>query len=248
MDLFTILGAVVGIGAVLLGMALEGGHLGSILQPTAFFIVVGGTLGAVMLQTPGKLFVEGLRMSGWAVSPPVPDYAGLTEKLFQLAQLARAKGPLALEDDAHRIEDPLIKKAMLAVVDGVDMDKHVDNLVDELQAKGNRLKQSARIWEAAGGYAPTIGILGAVLGLIHTMENLSDPAKLGGGIATAFVATVYGVGFANLIFLPLANKLKTVIQAKVLYWHIAIEGAYGIGKGENPRQLKARLDAMHKDD
>lgn len=244
MDILTLAGLVVGFGAILFGLVLEGGHLASILQPTAFFIVVGGTLGAVMVQTPGATFRTGLGMVGWIFSPPKHDYEGLAERFQSWAKVARATGPLALEEDALRAQDPVLRKALTLVVDGVDMDKGMDALVGEINARASRLKQAAKIWESAGGYAPTIGILGAVLGLIHVMENLEDPSSLGSGIAVAFVATVYGVGFANLVFLPVGNKLKALIGHQLTYWQMVAEGAYGVGKGENPTMLKERLLAL----
>lgn len=179
MDLLSLIGLTVAIAAILGGQVLEGGHVSSLLQLAAAVIVFGGTLGAVMLQTPFTVFVQGLRMAVWVVVPPRIDYARLVEQMTEWGQLARKEGLLTLERYLEGLEDPFVRKGLQLLVDGTEPEKLKETLEVDLAAFEERLRAAARIWEAAAGYAPTIGILGAVLGLIHVMENLSDPSKLG---------------------------------------------------------------------
>lgn len=243
MDVLSLIGILLAFAAIVGGQILEGGHIGSILQLTAAVIVFGGTLGAVMLQSPLPIFVQGLRMATWIVRPPPTDYDRLLEDMAEWGQVARKEGLLALERLTGAVEDPFARKGLQLLADGIEPDKIREALEVELAAFEERMRQSAKIWEAAGGYAPTIGILGAVLGLIHVMENLSDPSKLGGGIAVAFVATVYGVGSANLIFLPVAAKLKALIGRQIIAREMLMEGFVGIAHGENPRLVTGRMQA-----
>lgn len=241
MDWISILGLLVALAGILGGQILEGGHIGSLLQVTAFVIVSGGTLGAVMLQTPIRVFVKGGKMARWIFFPPAADPQRLVEDVVRWAQLARKEGLLALEQQIEILSDPFSKKGLQLLVDGLEPDKLQEALEVDIAAYEEEMRQGARIWEAAGGYAPTIGILGAVMGLIHIMENLTDPAKLGAGVAVAFVATIYGVGSANLLFLPIANKLKAVVARQVVLRQMLVDGLMGIASGENPRAIEARL-------
>lgn len=242
MDLLSLIGLTVAIAAILGGQVLEGGHVSSLLQLAAAVIVFGGTLGAVMLQTPFTVFVQGLRMAVWVVVPPRIDYARLVEQMTEWGQLARKEGLLTLERYLEGLEDPFVRKGLQLLVDGTEPEKLKETLEVDLAAFEERLRAAARIWEAAAGYAPTIGILGAVLGLIHVMENLSDPSKLGSGIAVAFVATVYGVGAANLFFLPVTRKLQAHIARHVTAREMLLEGFLGIAVGENPRLTAGRME------
>ncbi len=241
MDILSLVGLALAAVAVIGGQWLEGGHIGSLLQLAAFLIVVGGTVGAVMLQSPLPTFIEGLRMARWVVLPPKVDYAAAIAMVAGWASRARKDGMLALENELATIEDPFARNALQMLVDGFEPEKIDDALHVEIVAYEEARRNAAKVWEAAGGYAPTVGILGAVLGLIHVMENLSDPNKLGGGIAVAFVATVYGVGSANLVFLPIANKLKALIARQVTYRELILDGIIGIANGENPKLIEARL-------
>lgn len=243
MDVLSLIGILLAFAAIVGGQILEGGHIGSILQLTAAVIVFGGTLGAVMLQSPLPIFVQGLRMATWIVRPPPTNYERLLGDMAEWGQVARKEGLLALERLTSSVEDPFARKGLQLLADGIEPDKIREALEVELAAFEERMRQSAKIWEAAGGYAPTIGILGAVLGLIHVMENLSDPAKLGSGIAVAFVATVYGVGSANLMFLPVAAKLKALIGRQIVAREMLMEGFVGIASGENPRLVTGRMQA-----
>lgn len=227
--------------AIIGGQVLEGGHLASLLQPTALLIVGGGTLGAVMLQSPFHVFKRGVQMGGWIWVPPVIEQKRLLDQINQWSQVSRREGLLALENFVAQLKDPFARKGLQLLVDGADPERLREVLEVEIATFEDEMKQSARIWEAAGGYSPTIGILGAVMGLIHVMENLTDPAKLGAGIATAFVATIYGVGLANLVYLPIAAKLKYHIGRMVAAREMLVDGLIGIAVGDNPRIIESRL-------
>jgi len=241
MDFISLLGLVVGIGAILGGQFLEGGHLSSLFQPTAFVIVVGGTLGAVMLQSPLSVFVRGMAMAKWIFTPPLLPQRELIGRVIEWSHTARREGLLALEGYLVEIDDPFLRKGLQLLVDGVEPERLREVLDVEIHAGEGQMKQAAKIWEAAGGYAPTIGILGAVMGLIHVMENLSDPSRLGAGIAVAFVATIYGVGSANLIFLPMAKKLLAHVARQTVLRDMFVDGLTGIANGDNPRIIESRL-------
>lgn len=241
MDFNSIIGVVIALIAVFGGQALEGGHPGSLIQLTAFTVVLGGTLGAVLLQSPVRQFVLGMKMSRWVFVPPLLDAAALVEHIAAWSTTARKEGLLALDPHIAGIDDPFVKKGLQLVVDGTEPRELKRVLEVEIETFDDLHRQGARVWEAAGGYAPTIGILGAVMGLIQVMENLADPAHLGAGIAVAFVATIYGVGLANLAFLPIANKLKSLIARQVLMREMLVDGLVGIANGENPRLISGRL-------
>ncbi|MCX8145581.1 MAG: flagellar motor protein [Azovibrio sp.] len=241
MDKISLLGLVVGVGAILTGQVLEGGHIASLAQPTALMIVLGGTLGAVMLQSPFDTFKRGLKMLKWVFVPPRVDHKKLIDQISQWSHVSRREGLLALENFTLQIKDPFLQKGLQLLVDGADPARLREVLEVEITTYEEHMRQGARVWESAGGYAPTIGILGAVMGLIHVMENLSDPSKLGAGIAVAFVATIYGVGLANLVFLPVANKLKAYIARQVVEKEMLLDGLTGIAVGDNPRIIESRL-------
>jgi chemotaxis protein MotA len=241
MDKTSIAGLALGLVAILLGQVLEGGHVGSLIQPTAMLIVFGGTLGAVMLQSPFPVFMSGMRMSVWVFFPPVADPEKLISDVGLWSYVARKEGLLALEEKIAAVPDAFTRKGLQLLVDGAEPEHLREVLEVEIGAYESNLKLASKIWEAAGGYSPTIGILGAVMGLIHVMENLTDPAKLGSGIAVAFVATIYGVGAANLIFLPIAKKLMTNIGRLVALREMLVDGLIGIANGDNPRIVESRL-------
>jgi chemotaxis protein MotA len=241
MDILSLVGLLVAVAAILGGQLLEGGTLGSLLQVAAFMIVIGGTLGAVMLQSPFPTFVHGMKLARWIITPPHIDPRSAIARVVEWAQLARRDGMLALEDQLAATPPGFERNGLQMLVDGFAPDKIREAMEVEIGAWEDRMRAGAKIWESAGGYAPTVGILGAVLGLIHVMENLSDPAKLGSGIAVAFVATVYGVGIANLILLPIGNKLKSLIAKEVAHRELFVDGMLGIANGENPKLIEARL-------
>ncbi len=243
MDLATILGIVGAIGFILVGQALEGGHAGSLVQATAFIIVMGGTLGAVMVHFPMADFVRGLKMAKLAFFSEKIELGATLDALVDLAALSRREGLIALETKIAEIKDPFLARTLEHAVDGVSA-ADLRNLMEaDVEMEDKQLLTAASVYETAGGYAPCVGILGAVLGLIHVMENLDDPSKLGPGIAVAFVATVYGVGAANLLFLPMGAKLKRKIHLDGLQKAMTIDGVCAIIEGVNSSVLKKRLHA-----
>lgn len=240
-DFISIVGLLLALGAIVGGQILEGGSIASLLQVTAFFIVIGGTMGAVMLQSSLSVFLSGVKQLKWVFLPPAFDQQFLIEEILSWSQVARKGGLLALEPTIDTLVDPFKVKGLQMLVDGAEPEKIREALDLEINTYEMHQRQAAKVWESAGGYAPTIGIIGAVMGLIHVMENLSDPSKLGGGIAVAFVATIYGVGSANLLFLPISNKLKSLIAKQVIVREMLIEGLVSIANGENPRVIDTKL-------
>jgi len=243
MDLLSLLGLIVAFSAILGGNAIEGGHLSSLMNLPAAVIVVGGTLGAAMLQTPIGIFMYSFRVLGWIVYPPDVAMDANINKVISWSMAARKEGLLALEIISEDEEDGFARKGLQLLVDGGEPESIRSTLEVELLINEEKDLQAAKVFEAMGGYAPTIGIIGAVMGLIHVMGNLADPAMLGAGIATAFVATIYGVGMANLLFLPVYNKLKIVIKRQSTQREMIIEGLLAIADGENPRTIELKLES-----
>jgi len=241
MDVLSIAGVLVGFGGILMGQLLEGGHLSSLLNFPAAFIVLGGTCGAVMLQSPLTVFLRALQLLPWVLYGPLGPERSLVETLIRWSAVARKEGLLGLEVIADAEEDPFLKKGLQLLVDGVEPVAIRAVLELEVDAREERDLRAAKVFESMGGYSPTIGILGAVMGLIHVMNNLADPSTLGPGIATSFVATIYGVGCANLLFLPVANKLKTMIHVQSEMRQMVVEGLTGIADGSNPRIIEIKL-------
>ncbi|ODN67892.1 MULTISPECIES: flagellar motor protein [Methylophaga] len=243
MDILSILGLLIGFGAIIVGQYLEGGHLDTILNAVALLIVLGGTLGAVMLQTPMNTFIRALKMTVWIFKPPQQSAKRLLEKILDWNQIARREGLLRLEAMALQESDIFTQKGLQLIADGAEPEIIREILETDLDIMENNDLQAAKVYEAMGGYSPTIGIIGAVLGLIHVMGNLADPSSLGSGIAVAFVATIYGVGLANLLFLPIGNKLKTLVQRRTQLQMMLIDGLISVADGDNPRNIESRLQA-----
>ncbi len=241
MDILTVLGLVFGFGAILGGQVLEGGSMHSIMQFTAAIIVLGGTIGAVMINYSLPTFVLALKSAKKALFNPKVDAHGIIKKISELSGVARKDGLLALEQSIKSISDPFLRKGLQLVVDGTEPKLTREILEIDISYTEEYENAAAKVFESAGGYAPTIGILGAVMGLIHVMENLADPSKLGAGIAVAFVATVYGVGTANLLWLPIAGKLKFKIREESIVKEMIIEGLISLSEGENPRRVEEKL-------
>jgi chemotaxis protein MotA len=246
MDWGSLGGIALALISILYGQALEGGHIGSLLQPAAFFIVFFGTLGAVLLQTKPKNFKLGLDMAKLIFQPPIDDRSELAKRAIGWSLIARKDGVLGLENNMQRENEPFIKKGLQLMVDGIAPEKIREICAIDIHFYEVQQRNAVKIWDAAGGYAPTIGILGAVIGLIHVMENLADPALLGSGIAVAFVATVYGVGLANLVFLPVANKLKGHIQYELMRREMLLNAWVSIAKGDHPKVVEERIQAYLK--
>lgn len=240
MDLATILGLALGLGAIIGGAALEGLHLTSLVQPTAALIVLGGTFGAAFISFPLPVAIQAFKDIKKLISTSEP-YDELITELCGYAAKARKNGIISLEQDAKDHKNRFMKKAISLSVDGVEPKEIRELMENDLAAVEEHAKMSAEFFEAAGGYAPTIGIIGAVLGLIHVMSNLDDTSKLGAGIAVAFVATIYGLITANIICLPFATKIKGRIKDDMIRMEIIIAGVVSIQNGENPRFIEERL-------
>ncbi len=244
MDFLSVTGIVICAVAILLGQHLEGGHVDTLLNGPAMLIVGGGTVGAIMVQSSFSSFLKALKIVVWIFRPPRVPLAATMQELLEWSRLARKEGLLGLEARIDEQQDAFSKKGLQLLVDGNEPDVIRDTLELEIAAWEHRVLQAAKVYEGMGGYAPTIGIIGAVMGLIHVMGNLADPAKLGGGIAVAFVATIYGVGLANLFFLPVFNKLKHIIQEQARYREMIVEGLVAIAEGENPQAIELRLQGF----
>lgn len=244
MDILSIIGVILGFAAVIGGNYLEGGTLAALINVPAAVIVIGGTVGAAMLQTP----MSGLRLAmnrlRWVFAPPNPAFNSGIDKVVRWAVAARKEGLLGLESIAEVENDFFARKGLQLLVDGSEP----ENIRSVMEVESLVLEQrdidAAKFYESMGGYAPTIGIIGAVMGLIQVMSNLSDPSKLGSGIAIAFVATIYGVGFANLLLLPVASKLRNLARAQSQFRELMIEGIISIAEGENPRAIELKLNGF----
>jgi chemotaxis protein MotA len=243
MDWGSLIGIVLAIGGVLIGQWIEGGNPGSLLQPAALLIVALGTVGAVLLQAGGPACLRALAMARTVFREPPDDHARLSRAFVFWSSIARREGLLSLERLCDKEPDPFTSKGLRLIVDGIDGDRLRTMLEQDINVWEDRERAAGKVWEAAGGYAPTVGILGAVLGLIHVMENLSEPGKLGAGIAVAFVATIYGVGLANLVFLPIAGRLKARIAREASRREVLTEALAALAAGENPRMIESRMAA-----
>ena len=244
-DVGSLLGIAVGVGAVLVGNALEGGHISALIQPTALLIVAGGTLGATMLGFPLPVFVRAIKALREVFSEEQRDAQAIIDEIVGYGQKARRDGIIAIEQQIESASDPFLYKALLMAVDGADSKTMRDNLELMISHYEDDKERLAKVWESAGGYAPTIGIIGAVMGLIHVMQSLSDVSAVGKGIAVAFVATIYGVALANLLLLPVAYKLKLRLRAETKMLEMMMEGALAIQEGMNPSLVREKLSSFY---
>ncbi|HEY3490009.1 MAG TPA: flagellar motor protein [Candidatus Deferrimicrobiaceae bacterium] len=243
MDLSAIIGIICGVGAILLGQALEGGSIKSLIQPTAFIIVIGGALGATLASFPlsaAKMALGALRKVFFSGADKGPEYV---QEIIRYAAKARKNGIISLEADIKVAKDPFLQKALRFVVDGVDPKVLQGIMETELNKLEEEGEIPVKFFEAFGGYLPTIGIIGAVLGLIQVMQNLNDPSKLGEGIAVAFVATVYGLVAANIFMFPWAGKLKIRHKEEMTIKAMILEGVLAMQAGEHPQIIEERLKA-----
>lgn len=243
-DVLSLAGLPLGVALVVGGHVLEGGHLGSLLQGAAAIIVFGGTIGAVLLSFPMRDVREAWTSLRHVFVDDIEPSAQLLEAVGGLSIKARKNGILSLENELDGVSDPFLRRGLRLAVDGTNPTTLRHMLEAETDAHAEREEAPARVYEAAGGYAPTVGILGAVLGLIHVMENLSDPSRLGAGIAVAFVATVYGVGTANLILLPIAAKLHARAGRRARRRDLITEGILAIQEGQNPRLIDQKMRGL----
>lgn len=248
LDLATAAGLVVAVGGILGGLILEGGSVREIMAPTALLIVLGGTLGAVMVSTPYYLLrgAMGSLIGVFFEKSQSPD--AMIDTIVDYSAKARKSGIVCLERVANDAPDPFLRKALTLAVDGTDLQEIRKMMELEIVIEEHHAEAEAKIFEGAGGYAPTIGIIGAVLGLIQVMKDLADIEKVGHGIATAFVATIYGVAFANLFFLPAAGKIKALAHQKTQMRELILEGVIGIVEGSNPKLIRGKLEAYTRRD
>lgn len=242
MDLFSLLGLVVAFIGVILGMILEGGHPTALLQLTAFLIVIVGSLGATMVATIPADMKHAIASLKKVFLPTRHDFQGMMDKVLELANLARREGLLALETYANSGEgDPFLTKCLTLAIDGSSAEAIRETVEVDMAIAEEDAKAGMKFWETWGALAPTVGVLGAVLGLMHVMSVLDQPALIGPGIAVAFVATVYGVGYANIVCLPMSFKLKRHIEHEQLLKQMVLEGVVGIQSGMAPGALRSRL-------
>ncbi len=242
-DLATIGGLLVALAGILGGLLIEGGKLKDVAQFTAAMIVVGGTIGAVMVSTPLPVMLGAGRRLMAVIFDSTQPMHGLMEEMIGYATKARKQGLVSLEQQAMTIEDPFLKKAMNLAVDGTDIQEIRKMLELELEIDEHHAEAEAKVFEDAGGYAPTVGIIGAVLGLIQVMKNLANIDEVGHGIAVSFVATVYGVGLAKLLLLPSATKIKSRAKSETQRKELILEGVCGIVEGLNPKLIRSKLEA-----
>jgi len=241
MDILSIVGIILAFAAVLGGNFIEGGHFSALFNLPAGMIVIGGTLGAAILHTARPSVMRAVKIVLWVFRPPPQNIEETANKILHWSLTARKEGLLGLELIAEEEKEYFAQKGLRLLVDGTEPEAIRSVMEVDLFLIESRDLKAARFFECMGGYAPTIGIIGAVMGLIHVMRNLADPEQLGSGIATAFVATIYGVGLANLLFLPIANKLKSIVQLQYQHNEMLLEGVTAIAEGENPRSIEIKL-------
>jgi chemotaxis protein MotA len=241
LDILSIVGLVLALLAILVGAVLKGAGLMALVSAAAFMIVIVGTIAAICIQTPLAVMKRALKIFPWVMRPPTRDGNALITKIVEWSQTARKQGLLGLEPVIARESDEFLKKALQLVVDGSEPESISTVMYVELNMREHADTTAAKVFEGMGVYSPTLGIIGAVLGLMAVLQNLADPSKLGHGIAAAFTATVYGIGLANLFFLPVAAKLKVIIQRQTQFREMVIDGMLSIAQGENPRAIEAKL-------
>jgi chemotaxis protein MotA len=240
-DILSIVGLVLALNAILVGAVLKGAGLMALVSAAAFMIVVVGTIAAICIQTPLPVMRRALKIFPWIMRPPASNGGLLITKIVDWSNTARKQGLLGLEPTIAKERDDFVKKALQLVVDGSEPESISAVMYVELNMREHADTSAAKVFEGMGIYSPTLGIIGAVLGLMAVLQNLADPSKLGHGIAAAFTATVYGIGFANLFFLPVASKLKAIIHRQTQFREMVIDGMLCIAQGENPRAIEAKL-------
>lgn len=244
MDLIAILGLLIGMGAIVVGNVVEGGNTAHLIQAAAFMIVFGGTAGATMLSFPLKDLANAFTSVLMVFSKRDPDPHRIIEDSVNILIQARRMGLIALQPQIMEIDNDFLRKGLNLVVDGMPPKMIRDILEQEISTFERKMRRTARVFETAGGYAPTIGILGAVLGLIQVMSNVADPSKIGSGISVAFVATIYGVGSANLILLPLSRRIVSRMNEDIYMMDLIVEGVLGVESGINPYFLRSKLNSF----
>jgi chemotaxis protein MotA len=241
MDIGTIVGLLVAAGAILVGLIMEGGKIGQILQPTAALIVFGGTFGAILVQFPFGVVLAAFRSLASIFFVPKTDPLGIIQEIVTIAHKARREGIVSLDKDLDTIQNPFMRKSLMLAVDGTEPDELRKMMEMELEKQGEHEDNIPKVFESAGGFSPTIGIIGAILGLIQVMQHLDNIDEVGRGIAVAFVATVYGVGAANVLLLPAAGKLRIRTREAQINREMILEGVISILEGMNPRMIETKL-------
>jgi chemotaxis protein MotA len=247
MDWASVAGLVIAILGIVIGQLIEGGNILSLVQPAPFFIVIFGTLGAVLLQSKPESFLNGVRQIKLVFIKPDEDNSALILRIAQWARIARKEGTLRLESLRDQESDLFAQKGLRLIIDGIPAEAIEQICNNDLHQYEIKQRDAIKVWDSAGGYSPTIGILAAVMGLMHVMEKLTDPSSVGSGIAVAFVATIYGVGMANLLFIPVSNKLKAITQTEVARREMIIEALTSIAAGEHTVVIEERLSAYAND-
>jgi len=245
-DVATLAGIAVALAGIVGGLLLEKGSIQDVAQGTAAMIVMGGTFGAVLVTTPMPVFVRSWKRLATIFFDRTISFAAIVESLIQYATKARKNGIVSLEMEAAAISDPFLRKALSMAVDGTDLQEIRKMMETDIDLSEQAADAEAKVWESAGGYAPTVGIIGAVMGLIQVMKHLEDIKEVGHGIAVAFVATVYGVGSANIFFLPAASKLRARMREATLLKEMTLEGVVGIVEGLNPTLIRMKLEAFNQ--
>jgi chemotaxis protein MotA len=241
MDILSITGLIIGIAAIVGGSMLKGSGIAALLNGAAFLIVVVGTFAAVLLQVRMPVFVHAFGILRWIFVSPVGSGEQTLQQVLNWSQVARKEGLLGLEDMAEQEPDDFVRKGLQLLVDGAEPETIRNIMEVEVSTREHVDQQAAKVFESLGIYSPTLGIIGAVMGLMAVMQNLSEPEKLGPGIAAAFVATIYGIALANLIFLPIGNKLKGIVASSVSQRELIIDGLVAIARGDSPRNIESRL-------
>ncbi|ACL72428.1 flagellar motor protein [Thioalkalivibrio sulfidiphilus] len=241
MDILSLIGVLLALVAIIGGSIAKGSGLEALWNAAAFVIVVVGTIAAALMQTRLKVFMHALKIFPWVFMAPRIDTEAAIEKLVNWSQIARKEGLLGLETLAEQEPDAFSAKGLQLLVDGTEPEAIRNILEVDLNTREQFDLQGAKVYESMGVYAPTLGIIGAVMGLMAVMQNLADPSRLGAGIAAAFVATIYGIASANLFFLPVGNKLKNTVQSQSAYREMIIDGIISIAEGENPRNIETKL-------
>jgi len=240
-DNFSLIGMALALIALVGGSILKGAGVAALWSPAAFVIVIVGTVAAILLHTPPAIFRHALHICRWVIHPPTQQRQHLLEQVVEWSNTVRKQGVLGLETEIHQQDDAFIRKGLQLLVDAAPPETIRQMLEIERDNQEHRDLTAAKVFESMGIYAPTLGIIGAVLGLMAVMKNLSDPSKLGHGIAAAFTATIYGIASANLLFLPACAKLKSIITQSSGDRELLIEGLVAIAQGENPRNIEVRL-------
>ncbi|MBU6249417.1 MAG: flagellar motor protein [Xanthomonadaceae bacterium] len=241
MDLVSLIGTILAFVVVAVGTVLKGSSLESLWNPAAFLIVFAGTFAALMVQTPGKVLKRAMQLLPMVYRPPVHFPQTLISQIIGWSEISRRQGLLGLEPQLDSLKDGFARKGLQLVIDGGEPEAIRSVLEVEMGTREQTDIDAAKVFENAGTYSPTMGIIGAVMGLMAVMQNLADPSKLGHGIAAAFVATIYGIGLANLLMLPIASRLKGLIHKQTEMREILVEGLVSIAQGDNPRQIESKL-------